>query len=189
MNVRQPLPASFSNTEFDRILRSGAFGNARVELRRGMILKMNAQHIAHGDAKWLLARAIEDGLVAAGLPLIVRTEISVSFGEGFEPLPDIVVCDPTLLPADRKRPIPGLAVRLVAEVADTTLSDDLGEKLEDYANAGLAEYWVVDVNGRIILRHAGPTANTYARREPARFGETFSSLAYPTLRIDTAALA
>jgi hypothetical protein len=36
---------------------------------------------------------------------------------------------------------------LVGEIADTTLSLDLDEQKQLYANLGIAEYWVIDVKG------------------------------------------
>ena len=150
---------------------------------------MNPQHVPHARAKRLLAEAIKAGLYAAGLPWIVDQEVSVDFADGFQPLPDIVVWDPAAAPQDLNGPVPAAAVRLIVEIANASLSDDLGEKLEDYASGNLPEYWVADAKGRLILRHAGPNANTYARREAARFGETFASLVYPSLSVDTSALA
>lgn len=189
MNVRQLQPARFTNAEFERLVRSGGFGDARVELRRGLIRKMNAQHVPHARVKELLASAIKEGVGAAGLPWLVYQEVSVDFGRGFEPLPDIVVFDPTTMSLEIDGPLPASAARLVVEVADTTLADDLGEKLEDYAQGALAEYWVADVRGRIILRHAVLSTTTYTRREPAKFGEAFALLTHPKFRVDTAALA
>jgi Uma2 family endonuclease len=189
MNISHLKASTFTNSEFERIVRSGGFGDARVELRRGLILKMNAQYASHANTKWLLALAIDEALRVAKLTWIVRSEVSVSLVEGFEPLPDIVVWDTQIAPADFYGPIPAKAVRLIVEVADTTLSDDLGEKLEDYAASGVAEYWVADVKGRIIMRHCDPSATGYARRQPVSFGQTFESLTHPSLRIDTAKLA
>lgn len=189
MNVVHRTPSTFTNAEFERLVRSGGFGRARVELRRGLIVKMNAQHAPHAIAKTDLADAIKSGLLAAKLSWRVDQEVSVDFDGGFSPLPDIVVWDPTAAPADLDGPIPANAVRLIVEVADSTLSDDLGEKLEDYASAGLPEYWVADLKGRQILQHSAPGNGTYARRDPARFGETIAARAHPGLRVDTAVLA
>ena len=41
-------------------------------------------------------------------------------------------------------------VVLIAEVADTTLATDLGEKATLYARHGVPEYWVIDVEGRML---------------------------------------
>ena len=50
--------------------------------------------------------------------------------------------------------------------------------MRDYAQAGIAEYWVADVEARVLHVHVGPSADGYANRRVVRFGETFDS---PTL--------
>jgi Uma2 family endonuclease len=189
MNHPHRPQSAFTTAEFNRLVRSGGFGDARVELRRGLILKMNAQHVPHANVKEQLATAIKEAIRAAGLSWNVFQEVSVEFGSSFEPLPDIVVWEPAAAPPNLDGPVPAVAVRLVVEVSDTTLADDLGEKLTDYAASGLIEYWVADVKGKILLRHKGPSANGYAERITSRFGEAFDSLAYPALRFDTKPLA
>lgn len=188
MNISHRQPSTFTNAEFERLVRSGGFGDARVELRRGLILKMNAQHLGHARAKNLLAKAIDAAVATAFPAWSVYQEVSVAFADGFCPVPDIVVWDPAAEPINPDGPVPAALVRLIIEIADTTLPDDLGEKLEDYADAGLAEYWVVDVKGRQILQHARPADGTYAERIPVAFGATITSRAYPMLRVDTTSL-
>lgn len=188
MNISHRRPSTFTSAEFERLVRSGGFGDARVELRRGLIVKMNAQRLAHARAKNLLAKAIDAAVAAAFPTWSVYQEVSVSFDGDFSPVPDIVVWDQAAGPTDPDRPIPFAAVRLLVEVSDSTLSDDVGEKLEDYAGAGVAEYWVVDVKGRQILQHVRPTGGTYAERIPFAFGATIVSRAYPSLRVETATL-
>lgn len=188
MNAPHRTLATFTNEQFERLVRSGGFGDMRVELRRGLIVKMSPQYVRHADVKAELTFALVAALKTCGLAWKVYSEASVSFGNGFEPMPDIVVFDPATVPADLDGPLPASAVKLIVEVADSTLADDLGEKLEDYAAGGLAEYWVADVQGRLVLRHAGPQANGYAKREPARFGETIDALTLSGLRVDTASL-
>lgn len=188
MNIRQRQPSTFTNAEFERLVRSGGFGDARVELRRGMIVKMTPQYLAHARAKNLLAKAI-DAAVAATFPAwSAYQEVSVAFAGDFCPMPDIVVWDATSVSAGFDGPVPASAVKLIVEVSDSTLSDDVGEKLEDYADAGVAEYWVVDVKGRQILQHVRPASGTYAERTPVAFGATIISKAYPALRVDTTSL-
>jgi Uma2 family endonuclease len=188
MNAPHRAPATFTNAEFQRLVRSGGLGDTRVELRRGMIVKMNAQYVPHGTVKRLLAKALEAALAAAGLDWTVDQEISVAFGDGFEPMPDIVVWDRAAVHADLSGPIPASAVKLIVEISDTTLGDDLGEKLEDYASGGLAEYWVADVQGRIVLKNCEPRTQGYGQRQTGRFGETMTSLVYPSLSVDTSTL-
>jgi Uma2 family endonuclease len=189
MNAPHRAPATFTNAEFERLVRSGGLGDTRVELRRGMIVKMSPQYYPHADVKLRLTLALIAALKSAGLDWQVHNEVSVAFGNGFEPMPDIVVWDRARVPADLSGPIPASAVKLIVEVSDTTLGDDLGEKLEDYAHAGLAEYWVADVQGRLVLKSCEPQAQGYGQRHSGRFGETIASLVYPALQLDTSALA
>lgn len=187
MNAPHRAPATFTNAQFERLVRSGGLGDRRVELRRGLMVEMSPQFYPHANVKLHLTLALIAALKAANLPWQVHSEISVAFGNGFEPMPDIAVWDPAAV-SDLTGPIPASAIKLIVEVADSSLGDDLGEKLEDYAASGLGEYWVADVKGRLILRHAGPGAKSYQRREPAMFGEAVDALTLP-LRIDAAALA
>jgi Uma2 family endonuclease len=188
MNAPSRAPARFTEAEFERLVRSGAFRGARVELRRGMIVKMNAQFVPHGRVKRLLARALEPALGRCGFDWIVDQEISVSFGGGFEPMPDVTVWDPAGLPEVIDGPIPAASVKLVVEVSDASSPDDCRDKLEDYASADLKEYWVADVKRRVILQHTEPRPGEYARRDVRAFGDRFALITQPDVIVDTSAL-
>jgi Uma2 family endonuclease len=188
MNAPFPAPARFTAAEFNRLARSGGLGDRRLELRRGMIVEMSPQYLKTSDVTLQLTLAMLAAVETAGLGLKVHNGLSVVFADDFEPMPDIVVWDPAAAPPDLDGPLPAEAARLVIEVADSTLADDLGEKLEDYAKAGLSEYWVADVRGRLILRHSGPEDGRYARREPVLFGAPAAWLTRPGIVVDTSAL-
>ena len=164
MNALVKTHPPFTSAEFHKMAAKGAFGDMRVELRRGMILKMSPQHIPHARVKSELQHRLEQGVAAAGLAWETLTETSVSLDDGFEPMPDIVVFDPALVPAGAG-PVPAAAVKLIVEVSDSSLADDLGEKRADYARAGLTEYWVADVAAKVVHRHGGPAGESYARLE------------------------
>lgn len=184
--VLQPEP--FTAREFERIARTGGFGDARLELRDGEIVKMSPKHVPHAEAEAVLFMALRDAVQAGDAGLGVLPGVSLALGDYFQPLPDLVIWEPAALDVSPSGPLPARAVRLVVEVAQSTLADDLGLKLASYARAGVAEYWVADVaKGRILL-HAEPDGETYARREPRAFGERFDALTLP-LTIDTSALA
>jgi Uma2 family endonuclease len=159
MNALVQAHPPFTSDEFYRMADRGAFAGFRVELRRGMILKMSPQHIPHARVKSVLQHALERAIAEAGLGWEVLTEATVSFGGGFEPMADITVFDPAL--AGGARTIPAAAVKLVVEVSETTLTDDMGEKREDYARGGLAEYWVADVQAKTVVRHSQPSTGGY----------------------------
>jgi len=87
-----------------------------------------------------------------------------------EPQPDIALLRPqpdfyaaaTPTPAD---------VLLLVEVADTTLRTDLGRKARIYASGGVSEYWVVDLNNRVLYVHRSPARGTYDVRQVLGPGE------------------
>ena len=164
MNALAKMHPPFTSAEFYRMAEKGAFAGFRVELRRGMILKMSPQHYPQARTKQDIQFALRKAIQDAGLAWEILTEATVSFGDGFEPMPDIVVFDGDLMP-NKSGTIPGSAVKLIVEVGDSTLADDMGEKREEYAAAGLAEYWVADVKARTVIRHAGPLTATYQRQE------------------------
>jgi Uma2 family endonuclease len=124
-----------------------------------------------------------------GSSLKIMSEVSVDFAEGFQPLPDIVIWDPGLAPANLDGPLPAQSVKLVVEVAASTLADDLGAKALEYAGAGLAEYWVADVQARILHRHREPSAEGFSLSETLALSDEIACLAIPGLAIAAATLS
>ncbi len=57
-------------------------------------------------------------------------------------------------------------MKLIVEVADSTLSDDLGDKHDAYAVAVLPEYWVADVKAKTVIRR-GQSREGGLRQEEA----------------------
>jgi Uma2 family endonuclease len=128
-------------------------------------------------------RALKDAFLAAGLDLEVAPEVSVKFGSGFTPLADIVVCV-------RQHPdfIAGETVKLVIEIADSSLADDRGAKALDYARAGLAEYIVADLDGRRFLQFTEPDADGYGLETTTAFGAPLALATQAGVLIDTGRL-
>jgi Uma2 family endonuclease len=77
------------------------------------------------------------------------------------------------------------AAKLVVEIAHSTFHYDTHARLRAYQQAGVPEYWVVDVQAGHVLRHLAPEyqAETFAGRStPLR------PQAYPEVAIDVGAL-
>ncbi len=183
--IRNPI--KLTDAQYEDMARRGAFVSVgRVELRGGIVVAMSPEHYSHATIMFALTQALVHALPGAS-NLRALNEISLRFGGHFQPTADIVVFDPALVAPDLDGPLPGGAVKLVIEVADASLSDDLGQKLIDYAQSGLAEYWVADVRARVIHQAAEPTPDGYRRRNVVRFGEPAPALTLP-LALDTSAL-
>ena len=86
-----------------------------------------------------------------------RMQLPLDLGADIEPLPDLALVLGTARDYAVDHPTPAQTL-LVVEVADSSLHFDLTTKAELYAEAGVAEYWVLDVlNGRLtVLRSPAP---------------------------------
>ena len=62
-------------------------------------------------------------------------------------------------------------VTCVIEVADNSLSRDLGVKLYVYARAGIGQYVVVDVVHDVVLDHRQPSGDEYREVRSLRAGD------------------
>lgn len=69
---------------------------------------------------------------------------------------------------------------LAIEVANTSHRRDR-QKISDYARAGVAEYWIVDVVAELVLVHRDPVGETYATITEHRDGELQPLLDAPPL--------
>ena len=87
-----------------------------------------------------------------------------------EPQPDVALLVPRPDFYEATTPTPADLLLLV-EVADTTLGTDLGRKARIYAGGGVAEYWVVDLNNRVLYVHRSPARGAYAERQVLTPGE------------------
>lgn len=172
--------------QFEKMADAGVFTypDDRVVLREGLLCRMNPQNIPHMTAKAEVYDALLDALRTLGAKLRVGSEGSVRAGDHDVPQPDIIVWDPIRA----RGPVPRERVRLAVEVSDTTLSDDLGYKRALYAAAGIPEYWVVDLRGRVVHQNWAPTAGAYSQAQIVPFGGAVASIAVPGLVIGTAAL-
>lgn len=95
-------------------------------------------------------------------------------------MPDAVIWDGGPL---TDAPVPGEKARLCVEVSHSTLASDKGDKRREYAEAGLAEYWVLDVNARVVHRFWSPRDGDYADRDIIRAGQTLTSVTIPTIHL------
>jgi len=123
------------------------FGDQEFELIDGGLLFMPQD--GGPTIRW--NASINVWLVTALLdqPAVVVPDKTLILSEHDGPKPDFYVHPAAM----RVEDVRGPDVLLVIEVADSTLKEDLGWKAELYAQFGVREYWVVDVNGRQVFAH------------------------------------
>lgn len=147
----------FTSEEYHRMGEVGLLGeDDRVELIDGEVVEMNPVGGPHISCVVGLTNSLAQ---AADDRFLVSVQNPIRLRDGREPQPDL-----SLL---RERPVaaegpPGPAnVLLVIEVSDTTLAYDKDIKLPLYAASGIAEAWIVDLNGRKVEVHSEPGADGY----------------------------
>ena len=165
---------------YGRMIGSGVLEGRRVELRDGVIVEMNAQYVPHMRAKIDLIVALTLAIRSLDNGLRVDGEGSVRLSGLDVPEPDVFVWQPV----DTRTFVPGEQLRLAVEVAASSLGDDLGDKANLYARSGIPEYWVCDVEARVVHRHNAPNADGYAERVVIRFDEGIESATIAGLAID-----
>jgi Uma2 family endonuclease len=98
-----------------------------------------------------------------------------------EPEPDIaIVRSPDTLYLDR-HPLAEDVYWLI-EISDRTLAKDLGIKKKVYGQAGIPEYWVIDVTKRSLKVFKGLTEQEYAIEQEYQTG-IIIPLAFPNVQI------
>jgi len=148
MNAIQDQPRRHAITveEYMRMGEAHVFGHqARLELMEGEIVEMPPIGSAHAAVVCTLDTVLRE--LAPGA--MVRVQSPLVLGERSAPQPDVMLLRPR---ADRyynSHPTAADAL-LVVEVADTTLMYDLEVKRPLYAQAGVAELWIVDIDRREV---------------------------------------
>jgi Uma2 family endonuclease len=179
------FPVKLTTDHYELLDRAGAFVDFRgTELVDGQVFAMSPQYRPHGFIKDELTYRLRRALEALGSPLHVATEQSVALARFSEPQPDITLTSEPI----GAGPIPGNSVALLVEVADTTSKFDRVQKATIYASAEVSEYWIADVNRRVILRMWKPTGSAYAERDTVDFGGQLRSETIAGLAIETSGL-
>jgi Uma2 family endonuclease len=183
-SITTPRVAKLTVEDFLVLQEAGAFSAyAKSELIDGTIYVVNAQHRPHARAKSRLAFALESAL--AGFPeLEVLTEVGVATGSHSLPEPDIVVTSE----AEGAGFVPLNSIRLVGEVSDTSLRHDLRVKSALYAGLGVPEYWVIDLNARLIRQYWSPNGDVYAEMRETAFGEAITAATLIGVAVSTQGL-
>jgi Uma2 family endonuclease len=138
----------------------------RVELVEGVIVRMSPAQSPHMVFKRQVF--VELHTVFGGADWSVFSELTLQLGPATLREADVGVIRPFGTDIDYPDPA---TVLLLVEIADSSLSEDMGAKLRDYARAGIPHYWVVDVNGRRVHLMTAPLDGDYAERRLVAFGD------------------
>lgn len=160
----------FGVEEFERLFQ----GVKHLELLRGEIYEMGPIGPRH---VFTVARLDKNLQAHLGKEAIITVQSPLRIPPHSEPEPDLLVLKPPLEAYSERLPEPQ-DVLLLIEVADTSLEHDRN-KLALYAEAGIPEVWIVNLQEGLLEVYREPQGSRYRLRELVPPGEAKAPLAFP----------
>jgi Uma2 family endonuclease len=152
----------------------------------GVILEQGPMNPPHAVGLSLVVEVLR-GVFHPGW--LVRGQMPLNVGQKTDPLPDVAVVRGDTRTFLKAHPT---SASLVVEISDTTLRFDLTEKAALYANGGITDYWVLDVDNRRLIVHRDPVVASdgvrYATVTTLSPTDSVSPLAAPGTSIPVANL-
>lgn len=181
-------PRRWTREEYYRLGEAGFFDDERVELLHGEIWTLPPQNTPHFSAVEATAEAL---LAVFGAGFTARRHGPITLTDGTEPEPDVVIVPGSWRDYVVQHPTPS-EVRLLVEVSDATLRKDRTTKAEDYARAGIADYWIVNLVHRQIEIFRDPLTRPegalYRTRQILLPGDSLAPLSAPNNTVSVADL-
>lgn len=170
--VLPPPPRKYTVADIFYLIDEGLIDHqARFELIDGAIVHMSPKGRHHEVMRETIAEWLQ-AVTQSGFRTLMEHTLQLEDGLMLEP--DVVVYDAARRIADSN--LTGRDLRLVIEVADSSLSYDLNTKAALYAAQGVDEYWVINAVKRTARVHRGPDANRWADVRDVPAGEAFAPL-------------
>jgi Uma2 family endonuclease len=170
----------FTVHDYHRMVDAGILSeDDRVELIHGEILAMSPIGPPHNAA---ILRATQSLVRIVGDRAIVGVQGSVRLDEYDEPQPDLYLLRPKndfyasghAGPAD---------IFLIIEVADSSLEYDQDVKMHLYAETGVPEYWIADIQNECVIAYSDIEGNSYRHVRRFQRGDTLAPKLLPECRI------
>jgi Uma2 family endonuclease len=166
--------------QYHQMIEAGVLDDLRVELLNGEIVDMPSEGVEHafrcGRAAKVLRRALGDRAeIREGHPITLPEQVS-------EPVPDLAVVEaPDDIYLDHHPYADN--VYLLVENSYTSLAKDKELKRLIYAQAGIIEYWILNLKDREVIVHRDPVDGDYRSIQTLTSG-TITLVAFPDVTID-----
>lgn len=170
--------AKFSVAEYHRIVEAGLLNNRRIELLAGELVELSPETPYHANCnnkvyKYLLLLFDSLADVRSGHPITLSDS---------EPEPDIVLAQLPETRYDERHPYPK-DIYLLIEISYSTLEYDLAQKKQAYAEAGIFEYWIIDLKHRQLIVFRDPENGDYQHQSKVSRG-TIQPIAFPEIQLE-----
>ncbi|MDJ0675919.1 MAG: Uma2 family endonuclease [Calothrix sp. MO_167.B42] len=176
----QLLRHKFTVEHYHKMIESGILNKYdRVELIRGEIVEMAAIGTKHAGC---VNRLINLLIQILGKRMILSPQNPVVLNDNSEPQPDIALLQPREDFYSSAHPQPK-DIFLIIEVADSTVKYDREVKVPLYAQAGVVEVWLIDINEQWVEVFREPAKDRYKSVEKLNRGESLSIQAFADVNI------
>lgn len=176
----EPTARGFTVSEYYRMAQSGIIRpEERVELIEGRILKMSPKGPQHSASTTSADDVFRERL---GNRAIVRIQEPVHIDDRSEPEPDVVLARPLKNKYSDHHPVPD-EILLILEIADTSLRYDREVKSLLFAQAGIIQYCILNLNSKELEDYRNPDPEGYRSKQTYKADEQFSLVAFPEILI------
>lgn len=149
-----------SVADYHKMAEVGILPERGIELINGEIIEMSPIGSKHLSCVNTLAELLHEAL---GRSVIISVQNPVQLNNQSEPEPDIAILKRSSGRYADRIPTADDAMLLI-EVADTTLAYDRDVKLAIYAESGVPEFWLVNLEDQTIEAHWEPIGKAYRHR-------------------------
>jgi Uma2 family endonuclease len=170
--------AKWSIEEYHQMIEAGVLEDRQVELLKGDIVEMVPEGIPHAHlssegADYLRALLKERVKIREGKP--------ITLPNSSEPEPDVSILQPLDEEYAQHHPYPENIFWLI-EFSNASLEKDLEIKTRVYAEAGIPEYWVVNLRKMELVVFRDPNDQNYSSRQIFTQGEV-RPVAFPDVAV------
>ena len=171
---------SWTVDEYYQMAKTGILHpDEKVELIAGQILRnMTPQGSFHAAAITRTNRLLNQPTQPR---FLVRSQLPIHLDNRSEPEPAVALVKRDRLDYDDRHP-KAEDVYLIIEIADSTLKTDLTLKKQIYAEANIADYWVLDLTKRQLYVYRQPTSEGYQQEQILSEQDNISPLFFSDLQ-------
>ena len=171
--------AKWTINEYHSMIEAGLLDNRQVELLKGEIIEMPPE----GEAHAYFSSEAEDYLRdLLGDRVTIRSGKPITLPDDSEPEPDIAIAKKLGREYLTHHPYPE-NIFWIIEYSNTSLEKDLNIKTKIYAEAGIKEYWVANLQKRQLIVFRNPQDSDYAAKSTLSEGLVYP-LAFPELAVE-----
>jgi Uma2 family endonuclease len=171
--------AKWTLQDYHQMIAAGILDDRCVELLNGEIVEMVPEGVPHASSSDETAEYLRKLL---GSRARIRESHPITLPNASEPEPDIAIVEPFSEIYRQHHPYPENIFWLI-EFSNSSLDKDLGLKKQVYAEAGIQEYWVVNLKVRHLKVFRDPSPHGYQTELTLTEG-AIAPIAFPDIQID-----